>query len=43
MADIKFSNIVVIPIIDQPLGRAAAEVYHHLYCIEHGLRATGYN
>jgi len=43
MADVKFCNIFVITIIDQPLNRAAAEVYLHLYCLEQGLWTASYN
>jgi len=43
MTDVKLGNIFVIPIIDQPLSRAALETYIYLYCIEHGLRSAGYN
>jgi len=43
MTDVKLYNIFVIPIIDQPLSRAALETYIYLYCIEHGLRSGSYN
>jgi len=43
MTDVKTDNIFVIPIIDQPLSRAALETCIYLYCIEHGLRPASYN
>jgi len=43
MTDVKLDNIFVMPIIDQPLNRAALEASIYLYCIEHGLRSASYN
>jgi len=43
MANVKLNNIFVIPIIDQPLSKAALETCIYLYCIEHGLRSACYN
>jgi len=42
MGNIKHSKNFVIPIKDNNFSRYKIKAYMYLYCIEHGLKPTGY-